>query len=380
MIWRGRGAGRVWIGAALLLGGCCERGVTQKMSLSFRPNGSLEVRTQTILGGSACERDEAGKRRIEGIRESLLRREDIWSGGFRAALPATETISLDFEKGVVGSMSRRATLEDPAVIAELFSPFGISASYRNANGLASLELISSGPRRATARQQRVVEEALDRFSASAERSMRAASDLFRYLDRKPERARPIFAAIFSVPAAGDEAEEFGPEGEEEREVVDRFASAISEFSDRPDGEDGMTAEELVENVFDPFPSSIEVELSSPIEEAAGFIRKDSTHAILPERNLGGALAALEGEWIEPDPVAILLRSFAKKENAPVDLEAFLARPRRVRGIPDRAQIRRAIIEQLKRSDISRLRWKVPQARDAGGIEPSASPGAIASPR
>jgi hypothetical protein len=361
--------------AALGCAACYELPVRERVEVRFGPGGDFEARVVTRISESA--ENPAVRERLDEIRGLIERREDRWTRGLRALEPSVERLSYEFRDGSLTAAERRAESGRLETLPRLFSEIPVAVYAAREESLVTLEITPGGSNRATDRQERKVRESLDGFAASVAAYQKAAGDLYRHLEKRPERARPCFAAWFGEyldePAGGEE--DLDPK---ESELLDALADAAGEatkFVFLQEGE-AHTLEELSQLVYNPFPAPIEIEVSGGVEESAGFERIGERRFAIPEIGLYDALWGIEGEWIAPDPVlalmdVILAELRGEEEDPKIDLDRFLGVPRLVRSTPDAAAVRAALEARLRPAEVYRLRWRLP----AGGGEaaPEAAP-------
>jgi hypothetical protein len=112
-------------------------------------------------------------------------------------------------------------------------------------------------------------------------------------------------------------------------------------------------------VNDPFPADLLIRTGGELEEVEGFVRDGETGAMRVERRgLAEALAAMRGRWASPDPFLEAIDESREGEDAPFDLEAFLAKPRSSSPPADWREVRRSLDEALTPPGTYRVRWRV----------------------
>ena len=69
-----------------------------------------------------------------------------------------------------------------------------------------------------------------------------------------------------------------------------------------------------------------------------------------------SLQTLEGRWVSPDPLAVLLRATLAGDDNPPNAETLAAvKRRRTPGLVA-ADVRKGIVEALQRESMYRVRW------------------------
>jgi len=74
-----------------------------------------------------------------------------------------------------------------------------------------------------------------------------------------------------------------------------------------------------------------------------------------------ALRSLEGRWLAPDPVLFYVESAQREGEGALDLDAFLAKPRRsmpAHLLPAAQEVRAEVVSRLKPAPLYRAAWKV----------------------
>lgn len=351
-------------GLGLAIGACCHRPVAERMEWAFPADGAVEVRTRTTIDeGDGCGEREGRKERIEALRDALARHEDLWAKGIAAAGPLAESLQIGFEKGKLVSFARRATFSSPKSLQELLSPFGINVGFETRSGVSTIELFPGRSGRGSRREIALAETLLGNFSEAARDALEVAKTLGDRVDADPLRRRAAWGAYFEpfLPPESRDREAEAELSPEDVRAVERLGEATEKLigTISADDEGGYSLDEIVERVHDPFPARLEIELPAEPEEASGFVRTPQGKWALPPRTLVAALRSLEGEWIAPDPISTFLDAFFAEEKRLVDLDRFLATPRRVEVLPSAERIRGALVARLSPSGPFRLRWRVP---------------------
>lgn len=138
-------------------------------------------------------------------------------------------------------------------------------------------------------------------------------------------------------------------------AVDAGIEAVAAVLEVAD-DDAWTWNEQARRVCDPFPARVVVALPAAPSEVEGFVERDGEWAVA-EIDLWGGFTALAGRWASPDPALASIE--AARDYDPVDLDAWLAPPRRVGETPTPAEVRAALDAALQPVGVYRLAWRVP---------------------
>jgi hypothetical protein len=361
--------------ALLLLAGCFDPPVKERVRLRFFPNGAVGV-TDTVeldlLEDGAS--NPALERRMSDLRRELLDGLDPWARRFDSIKPVAERLSWEKRLGTLAEARRSALIAEPRSLGDLFSDTSISVTYEIAeNGMAELVIVPGVPSQATRRQRKDVERTLDEWTPFIAEYLAATAELYRWLDDNPERAEACFHALL-----GDAIDEgsSGPRQElsaREQQMVDKVDDAMGGVLAVlmiPEGED-HSPDELSHLVYDPFPAPLSVQLPSDPLEVEGFQASSSEDKVwtVDSPGLWTALRSLEERWISPDPVLLYVANRGPDDEG-LDLEKLVEAPRRVNEpLPDSLEVRRAIEELLApASPVYRAIWQALPPAEADDAE------------
>jgi len=362
---RGTRAARV---AAVLLaiaaGACFEEPVEERLYLCFLADGTLVVTATTgvnqVPGGDA---NAALRRRLEEVRRSLEAGDDDWRRRFRVLEPLLERTVLDRVAGEVTELRRSAAGVDAAGLRAFFADSGVAASLEVAGGRAELVLNPGPSMRATHEQRKTVDAALGRWTALLARYAGDVAALYSYLGERPERARACFSVLFATltrrPGEPLDERESGLVRAVERDVDE----AVGIFDVL--GNDVYTLNEMSHLVFDPFPARLEVRLAGAPSEVEGFRTTPEGALVVPGLGLWAAFEALEGRWLDPDPLLTVVRT-ERGRARPFDLDAFAARSRRAVPPASAAEARAEVVRLLTPEPVYRVAWSVSEPAGDGG--------------
>lgn len=345
----------------LLLAGCFEEPVERRLALCFVARDAVLVSVVTTLAPAGSAEDSpALQRRLAEERRVLEEGRDEWRPRFAALEAPAARLVLEEENGGIVATERRA-LADPAKLAAFFADTGIAASFTVREDEAELQLVPGPSPRASREQRERVAAVLAGWSQAIADYLATAARLWRYLDERPERARPCLADLMSPVVSDDVGRQAGEPTADERALVERLEEARDRVYDVlsvPEGE-AETLDGLSRLVYDPFPAWMTVALPGAPLDVEGF---EAHGATLEVGGLGlwAALERLEGRWLAPDPALVTIRSMRGPDPERFDFEAFLAAPRHAADpAPDALGVRRAIEESLRPAPVYRAVWRLP---------------------
>ncbi|MFP5246539.1 MAG: hypothetical protein ACLGH0_07570, partial [Thermoanaerobaculia bacterium] len=293
---------RIAILVALLFAAACAPPVSDRVTIEFEAkNDSVVVTAESHF---STEPSEAARPRVEAARAAALSNTDPWAIRFARLTPEGERVIIDKERGVLERMTRSVRIRS-SELQQVFSDSNITVNVLRSEDSNELALFPGSSTRATREQQLHFNAALTSWSTAVATYFSAVHDLYSYMDRNPERARYLFAAVLGE--RGDDGAE-PLVTEEEQPLVQRVTAAMDEIAERMDTDEGSAATfaEEADLVFNPFPAHITVRVPGEVLSSDGFKVSDDILIIEPV-DLFAALGELEGKWIEPDPLAALLR-------------------------------------------------------------------------
>ncbi len=334
--------------------------VEERLLLSLLPDGSLRARLIVELRHPEGKRASSNLgRRVRQREDELLDGWDAWSRRFGDAGGAIENFLWQKEEGRLVYLERNLVLDDPGELTEVLADTPIHAVYRLEDGVAELALYPGSPGRATRRERREVERALESWSALLAAYTEAAAELYEHLELRPDRALPCFGNLFE---SDDDYGELTPEEDRLLEAVGDATSEILDVLD-VDAERAYSLDELSRKVHDPFPARFAVELPAPPAEVEGF-RRDGDRWAVPGLSLWSAFELAGGAWLAPDPLIAWVAHQRAAPDDPFDVAAFAARERSARAA-GALEVRDALADALTPADVYRLTWQAP----ADGLEP-----------
>ncbi len=340
--------------AGLLLLACFDLTppVEETLLLSFLPDGGLRVRLTVELRHPEGKRAASNLgRRVRQAEEELLAGWGPWSRRFGEVSATLEGFHWEKEHGRLVYLERNLVLDDPADLTELLADTPIHAAYTAADGVAELALYPGAADGATRRERREVEQALDGWSETLADYFRAAAELYRYLELRPDRALACFDNFFEA------GEAYGEPTPEEDLLLEDLGEASTELLEvlEVDDERAYSLDELSRKVFDPFPARFEVELPAPAIDASGF-RPHAGRWAVPGLSLYSALELLADDRLSPDPVTAWIAHQRAATDEPFDVAAFAARERSAHATGS-SEVRNALAAALTPADVYRLAWR-----------------------
>lgn len=306
---------------------------------------TINLATELVTDGSESE---AVKARVNQTRADILDGRDPWSARFAAVHADRERLVLERSRGVLERAERSATIETRE-LQRFFADTGITIAVTYADGWGELDLYPPASTRATRQQRERVVRALETWSRDAAAYFRAVDQMYSYIDSQPQRAEEMFGALFDDEASVTD---------EEQAFVVTVSKAMEKIIQDMDAaqSDAFTLDEEFDLVYNAFPAEMNVRTPAPIEHIEGFVRRDARSAFIARRGIFDAIGALEGRWISPDPLAILLRHEHEKKDVPSAAE-LAALPRRSAPAVTSAEIAEEFRRYFAPQQTYRLRWK-----------------------
>jgi hypothetical protein len=351
--------------AALLATACFDPPVRERLELRFLPHGAYVVSSRVEITEEGKSGNAALERRLEALRRDLVAGDDAWTQRFAALEPAVERFGWEKHLGAIHEVERSAVLSEPEQLASFFADTPLAVSYEIADGRGELAIVPGPAGRASRRQRREMESALDAWTARIADYLAAAADLYAYLDRRPERARATFGLLLADLLSETERATLGDLEPEEEDQVKRLEEAMEGAFEvllvRPGDE--LSLDELSHLVYDPFPARLSVRLPAPAEDIEGFERGAEGELVVPGLGIWQALRALEGRWLSPDPVLLYVELRGRRAETPLDLGELAARERQAGPPPTADEVRLAIEERLQPASLYRAVWVVTPGED-----------------
>jgi hypothetical protein len=132
--------------------------------------------------------------------------------------------------------------------------------------------------------------------------------------------------------------------------VDAAMEDIGARMDEREGAAFRFAEEA-DLVYNPFPARVTVILPGSVMAMEGFKETKPREVTIEPVDLYRAVASLEGRWVQPDPLAAILR------DEKVTSVALAELPRRTAPVVTASEVSSAILEKLQRPGTYVVRWR-----------------------
>lgn len=337
------------IAALGLLLFACDPIVKRVVTFTFEPTGErVTVNASTTLGGAKAGTPEFAE--AEEERSALLAERDPWSLRFAQANPESDRVTFHRSHGKLESADRTATVATEQ-LQRFFFDTPITTTTTRGEGWMELAVYAGTSMRATAAQRRASEKILAAYSKRAARYFDSIRMMYDYLNEKPYRARVMFTDVF----AEDDARL--PLSEEEHSLTDAVRIAINTLVDTNDIDPSISVDRVFDLVYNPFPAQLRFIVKGQVLAVENFTKIENDTFEIKTLTALDAVAALEGRWITPDPLALALRVDDKKTPAEV-AEMIESVPRRAEAVISQTEIATALVEKMKPAPRYRLRWTV----------------------
>jgi len=332
----------------LVIAGCAQFPVTDEVKLEFSDDGqSVLVTADTTFQLKAA--NEATNRRIDAARAAAQQGTDPWSLRFSRLTPDSERVTWQKTRGALERVSRSVRI-DHDDLQHVFGDTSVTVSVVAGDGWRELRFYPGTSNRATRDQQRHFASELTTWSGIVARYFVAIHRLYGYMDEHPARARYLFAAVMN-----ENREDGTPPvvTEEEQPYVDEVLNAMEDIGGRMDEQEGRAASfaEEADLVYNPFPARVTIVVPGDVLAVEGFPTAKDHSLLIEPVSLVESIAALEGKWIAPDPLAAMVRE------QPLTSEALAEKPRRSVALVSATSVAEAIREQLARPRSYSVRWR-----------------------
>jgi len=314
--------------ALLLFAACARLPVQDELTVQFHDDrDEITVTARTTFDLNA----RTQRQRIETARNAALAGNDAWAVRFGRLSPRAEDVTFSRTRGELERVTRSIVI--PADdLQRIFADTSITVGLIRGEGWRELTFYPGTSSRASREQVRHFESQLNDWSQEVARYFTAIDHLYDYLDENPHRAKFVFAALVN--------EEDAPVLDDELPLVEAVVHAMERIADRMDAAEGESATfaEEADLIYNPFPAKVTVRVPG---------EKD---LVIEQIDLFKALAALEGTFVSPDPLAALLQ-----EKAPTP-EQLAEMPRTSRSVLNAGEVAGAIREQLAQPRTVAIRW------------------------
>ena len=319
---------RLAAAAALLLFAACGRPpVRDEVTVQFYEEGNeITVRAETSFDLRTASR------RVEQAQSAAMAQTDPWAVRFAQLTPVADEVTFLRNRGELERVTRTIRIPEDD-LQRVFSDTSITVNLIRGEGWRELTFYPGSSSRASREQVRHFEGQLNLWSSDVARYFTAIDHIYDYLGEHPHRAKPLFAALLNEKEPADVLEDEEP-------LLTAVLAVMERVADRMDAaeQDSWSLAEEADLIYNPFPARVVVRVPREKE------------LVIEPVDLFKAIAALEGKWISPDPLAALL----KDEQATADQLA--AMPRRSVAVPNAGEIAGAIREQLARPKTYAIRW------------------------
>jgi hypothetical protein len=332
----------------LLITATCKREppVRDEVSLQFDDDGAIVLTAQTSF--STDSDDKAMMSRVRAAREAARSGSDAWSTRFNRIDPKDERLIWDRRDGELYRVTRSTSVKFDDV-QQFFADTALMFQLTRRDGYNELTIYPGTSTRATREQQAHFRRAMHEWSKSIERYFRAIDHLYDYLEENPQRAEYVFAALFEEKdAAGVPVQVL----EDELALLEQVNTSMQAIGDRLDAEDGYPLSEEADLIYNPFPARLTLRFDKDVVAVEGFDKKSERELEVPQVELLDSITKLEGRWISPDPLTVMLRA-----DGPVRGADFARLPRKSTDVLFSDEIEKAVVEQLKRPSQYSVRWR-----------------------
>lgn len=355
--------------ALITLGGCFDEPIREELTLELSADDRVTLTLETHLAKLTQEESTPELRaRLAEERRKLASGEDDWTARFDSAEALTDSVTHARTAGVLTAVRRQAEIDlikDPEALRRFFADTLVAVTWRTTTAERELFLEPLAPGRASYRDRQRLNRRLASWTAAVADYFTAAGELYEYLERYPERRRPVFAVVLddAVIEADRADEEILADAEKPLvEALSDAMAAVLEVLTLEPGE-AFSLNEISRLVYDPFPARVRILLPATATAVEGFVPGDSPREWkVPEISLWSALAALAAPRLSPDPLALLVASEAgllgRSEPAPpFALDSVALGELRYPLDPDADELRREVEGRLAAQPVYRLSWR-----------------------
>ncbi|HYC89708.1 MAG TPA: hypothetical protein VEO54_10895 [Thermoanaerobaculia bacterium] len=342
----------VALAAGLVLSARCavEKPLSTRVHLRIDGDGQrVQITTATELKQSW----EVGgaKDRLASAREAMLAARDEWSNRYAQLEAQSDRLLQQRERGELRRVERSAVVERDQ-LTRFFADTPLTFQFTGGADFSELLIFTGSSSRATRQQKDNVERFLGLWSEDGAHYVRAVGKVYEYLERRPDRAGAAFAVLL-------EGDERPAENEEEETLLAEARASMKQILDRLDTaqENASTVDEDFDDVFNPFPAAVTVQLPGTIVAVENFVRLGDDSVEVRGAGITDAVRTLEGRWVSPDPLAILVRSALDGEDQAVTAASLAAMPRKRSAPVTPSEVREAIVQGLQRAKMYRVQWR-----------------------
>lgn len=331
---------------ALLLS--CDPLARSELSLTFEEGGD-KVRIRVDSGEEHLRVNHAGDR--DRIVDETLAGRDEWSARFASAGVERESLSFERTKGRVTRITHEAAI-GASQLQSFFSNTGVTAQLVRDGGTIELTLYPGASMRATRQQREIVARRLDEFAKLVVAWLDAMRPLYSYLEANPSRAEQLFFAFYA-----DEKDR--PELSDHEALLTSAARRAAEALMKAEEESERELPRFADLVYNPFPALVKVNIPAAPLEVEGFTSSEEGPLVATTATPFEAFVALQGRWMEPDPLALALTG--KDFDARAAARRLAAATRKASPAVTASEVVAAIVEGIRPASRYRVRWPASEA-------------------
>lgn len=308
------------------------------------------VRVTSVTEMDKAYADDAVRKRLAPVRDSILNERDDWSVRFQQVNPESERVTLEREYGEL-VRAERSAMFDRDQLARFFGDLPMTVTVNKGDGWSELAIYPGSSSRASRQQRDTVDRVLDVWSRDVTNYLNRMSRLYQWLDTHPQMAEQAFTLLFE-----DDDKAHATDEEEDALITGarKAMTAVTERLQRKEGE-SVPADELFDLVYNPFPAEITVHTPRAIVGAEHFEKKGEQLVVIRHAGLVDAAQSLEGRWVSPDPLAILLRSEEEHFDMPPAAELGKMKRKWSRDLSP-SELQTALVDAVRPAESYRVRW------------------------
>ena len=330
---------------AVLLAACGRVPVSDDVTVQIEKNDRVLVTVQTTFNDVDSQTPEQ-LAFVDAARAAAQNGTDDWSARFARLTLEDEAVTVEKHRGKVERVTRAVRIPS-GELQQVFADANITVHFLNGPSWRELALYPGGSVRGTSEQRRHFDAAMTEWSAAVASYFVSIDQLYVYLNANPSRARHLMAAVLNEQIDGGDP----IVAEEEQPLIEHVSTTMENLATLMDQEQdgGLTFAEETDLLYNPFPSRTTVRVPGDILSREGFPQD----MVIEPVSLLAAITALEGRWISPDPLAMLLR---KDDETPAATK-LANEPRRSASVVKASEIAEAIREKLVRPKAYVVRWR-----------------------
>lgn len=341
--------------ALVVLASCFDDPVTEKVRIRLEEDDYLEVTHEVAFTEQGKEK-KALADRLQSLTDSYLRQQDRWSQAFAAVAPDGEKLEWEKELGRL-TRAKRTGWFKPVAVERLFAQQGIALTVLEDRDWQEISIYPGASRRATREQRDQVSSAFDGWAEAVVRYVEAMRNVYDYVDANPERASALLRPLYSDLLPPDDKGVKEELSDREHDLVERADKAMDRVSDVVvvPADEPYSLNELSMMVFDPFGYDLSIICRGAVVTATGFSSQRDQTVTHQRHNLWTAFELLEGKWLAPDPLLMIVRRGRAGDDRTVSLEEIVSRKRFATRSLSAAEARRALESELRPPEVLRVR-------------------------